>query len=43
MRSNTIAADFDLQRAPEIGNDNRFFAADLGYSAEFGVGQGLLP
>jgi predicted nucleotidyltransferase component of viral defense system len=35
------AADFALQGTPEVGNDNRFFAADLGYSAQFGAGQGL--
>jgi hypothetical protein len=34
---------FTLEGAPEIGNDNRFFAADLGYDALFGAGQGLRP
>jgi hypothetical protein len=38
-----IAAGFGIEGAPKIGNDNRFFAADLGYSAEFGAGQGLRP
>lgn len=36
-------AGFALEGAPEIGNDNRFFAADLAYAAQFGAGQGLRP
>jgi hypothetical protein len=32
---------FALEGKPEVGNENRFFAADLGYSAHFGTGQGL--
>jgi len=37
------AADFDREGTPESGNDSQFFAADLGYEAEFGAGQGLRP
>jgi hypothetical protein len=37
------SAGFTLEGAPEIGNDNRFFAADLAYAAQFGAGQGLRP
>lgn len=36
-------AGFALEDAPEVRNDSRFFAADLGYSAQFGAGQGLRP
>ena len=36
-------ADFGLEGTPEIGHDNRFFAADLRYSAQFEAGQGLRP
>ena len=36
-------ADFALQSEPEVRNDSRFFAADLAYGAQFGVGQGLRP
>lgn len=36
-------ADFELQAPPDIGNDNRFFAADLAYPAQFGAGPGLRP
>jgi hypothetical protein len=38
-----IGADFVLEGAPEVRNDSRFFAADLGYAAQFGAGQGLRP
>jgi hypothetical protein len=38
-----ISAGFALEREPEVGNENRFFAADLGYGAQFGAGQGLRP
>jgi predicted nucleotidyltransferase component of viral defense system len=37
------AGNFSLQGEPDIGNDNRFFAADLAYPAQFGAGQGLRP
>ncbi|MBV9825361.1 MAG: nucleotidyl transferase AbiEii/AbiGii toxin family protein [Alphaproteobacteria bacterium] len=37
------SAGFTLERAPEIGNDNRFFAADLGYRPQHGAGEGLRP
>ncbi len=36
-------AGFNLEGESEVGNENRFFAADLGYSAQFGAGQGLRP
>jgi hypothetical protein len=36
-------AGFGLEDKPHVGNENRFFAADLGYSPEFGAGQGLRP
>lgn len=32
-----------LQGKTEVGNENRFFAAELGYPANFGAGQGLRP
>ena len=38
-----IGAGFELEGKPDVGNENRFFAADLGYSAQFGAGQGLRP
>jgi hypothetical protein len=37
------SAGFGLEDKPHVGNENRFFAADLGYGAQFGAGQGLRP
>jgi hypothetical protein len=37
------AGGFLFEGAPEIGNDNRFFAADLAYAAQFGAEPGLRP
>ena len=34
---------FGLENKPQVGNENRFFAADLGDSPQFGAGQGLRP
>jgi hypothetical protein len=34
---------FGLEDKPLVGNENRFFAADLAYGAQFGAGQGLRP
>lgn len=36
-------AGYALEDKPEVGNENRFFAADLAYGAQFGAGQGLRP
>src|SRR5579863_8955657 len=36
-------AGFGIEDKPHVGNENRFFAADLGYGAQFGAGQGLRP
>lgn len=36
-------ASFGLEDKPHVGNENRFFAADLSYGAQFGAGQGLRP
>jgi hypothetical protein len=38
-----VGAGFALEGKPEAGNDGRFFAADIGYGAQFGAGQGLRP
>jgi predicted nucleotidyltransferase component of viral defense system len=37
------AENFDLVEKPDVGNESRFFSADLAYGAEFGAGQGLRP
>jgi predicted nucleotidyltransferase component of viral defense system len=37
------SAGFDLVEKPDVGNESRFFSADLAYCAEFGAGQGLRP
>jgi hypothetical protein len=37
------AAGFEIGEEPVIGNESRFFSADLGYGAEFGAGQRLRP
>jgi hypothetical protein len=34
---------FELVEKPDVGNESRFFSADLAYGAEFGAGQGLRP
>jgi hypothetical protein len=36
-------AGFEVEGKPEVGNDSRFFAANIGYGAQFGAGQGLRP
>jgi hypothetical protein len=36
-------AGFELIEKPDVGNESRFFSADLAYGAEFGAGQGLRP
>jgi hypothetical protein len=38
-----ISAGFALEGKPEAGNDSRFFAADIGYAAQFGAGWRLRP
>jgi Nucleotidyl transferase AbiEii toxin, Type IV TA system len=39
-----LSADgFELVNEPDVGNESRFFSADLAYGAEFGAGQGLRP
>jgi predicted nucleotidyltransferase component of viral defense system len=35
--------NFELVEKPDVGNESRFFSADLAYGAEFGAGQGLRP
>jgi hypothetical protein len=37
------AENFELVEKPDVGNESRFFSADLAYGAEFGAGQGLRP
>ena len=37
------SAGFELVEKPDVGNESRFFSADLAYGAEFGAGQGLRP
>jgi hypothetical protein len=37
------AENFVLVEKPDVGNESRFFSADLAYGAEFGAGQGLRP
>lgn len=37
------AAGFELAGKPDIGNESRFFSANLAYCAEFGAGRGLRP
>jgi predicted nucleotidyltransferase component of viral defense system len=37
------AENFELVEKPVVGNESRFFSADLAYGAEFGAGQGLRP
>jgi predicted nucleotidyltransferase component of viral defense system len=37
------AENFELVAKPDVGNESRFFSADLAYGAEFGAGQGLRP
>ena len=37
------ASGFELVEKPDVGNESRFFSADLGYGAEFGAGLGLRP
>ena len=34
---------FELVEKPDVGNESRFYSADLAYSAEFGAGKGLRP
>jgi len=34
---------FELVEKPDVGNESRFFSADLAYGAEFGAGPGLRP
>jgi hypothetical protein len=36
-------AGFELEEKPVIGNESRFFSADLAYGGEFEAGQGLRP
>jgi hypothetical protein len=38
-----MSAGFELVEEPDVGNESRFFSADLAYGAEFGAGQGLRP
>ena len=37
------AAGFELAGKPDVGNESRFFSAELAYGTEFGAGRGLRP